>query len=150
MRKGKDLFKVQIFILFILISTCNSRPPPPKCGGRAGTRIIITCRRMGMALLVEIWKKSKILFPSILASRDFNTISPTSFWNKVWFSHQYSGMRMLIPDRDVNPGPEYFHPGSRIQGQRDSGSRVRSASKNLSILTQKMFLSSRGVENMIR
>jgi hypothetical protein len=38
---------------------------------------------MGMALLVEIWKKSKILFPSILASRDFNTISPTSFWNKV-------------------------------------------------------------------
>jgi len=42
-------------------------------GGRAGTRIIITCRRMGMALLVEIWKKSKILFPSILASRDFNT-----------------------------------------------------------------------------
>ena len=52
-------------------------------GGRARTRIIITCRRMGMALLVEIWKKSKILFPSILASRDFNTISPTSFWNKV-------------------------------------------------------------------
>jgi hypothetical protein len=46
-------------------------------------------------------------------------------------------MRMLIPDRDVNPGSEYFHPRSRIQGQRDSGSRVRSASKNLSILTQK-------------
>jgi hypothetical protein len=28
---------------------------------------------------------------------------------------------MLIP----NPGPEFFHPGSRIQGQKDSGSRIR-------------------------
>ena len=33
MRKGKDLFKVQIFILFILIS--NSRPPP-KMRGEGG------------------------------------------------------------------------------------------------------------------
>jgi hypothetical protein len=45
--------------------------------------------------------------------------------------------RMLIPDPDVKPRSEIFHPGSRIQGQKDSGSRIRSASKNLSILTQK-------------
>ncbi len=27
--------------------------------------------------------------------------------------------------RDVYPGSELFHPGSRIQGQKDSGSRIR-------------------------
>jgi hypothetical protein len=37
--------------------------------------------------------------------------------------------RYLIPD------PYSFHPGSRLQGQKDSGSR--SASKNLRILSQK-------------
>jgi hypothetical protein len=39
---------------------------------------------MAMGLLVEIWKRSRIIFPSLLASReDFTTISPTSLWNKV-------------------------------------------------------------------
>jgi hypothetical protein len=27
--------------------------------------------------------------------------------------------------RDAYPGSEFFHPGSRIQGQKDSGSRIR-------------------------
>ncbi len=40
------------------------------------------------------------------------------------------GSGMFIPD------PNFFHPGSRTQGQKDSGSG--SASKNLSILTQKI------------
>jgi hypothetical protein len=31
--------------------------------------------------------------------------------------------------RDVYPGSEFFYPGSRIQGQKDSGSRIRIRTK---------------------
>ncbi len=46
--------------------------------------------------------------------------------------------------RDVYPGSEFFHPKttkSRVKKNPDPGSGT--ASKNLSILTQKLFLSSR-------
>jgi hypothetical protein len=51
-------------------------------------------------------------------------------------------MFTLIPD------PNFFHPGSRIQGQKDSGSRSGSASKNLSISNAKNCFSA--LRNMIR
>jgi hypothetical protein len=35
--------------------------------------------------------------------------------------NQCCGSGMFIPD----PGSEFFHPGSRIQGQKDFGSRIR-------------------------
>jgi hypothetical protein len=46
---------------------------------------------------------------------------------------------MMLRIRDVFPKSEFFHPGSRIQGQKDSGS----AYKNLSISPpKKLFLKS--------
>ncbi len=48
------------------------------------------------------------------------------------------GSEMFTPDLD----PNFFYPGSRIQGQKDPGSG--SASKNLGIFNpKKLFLSSR-------
>jgi hypothetical protein len=44
---------------------------------------------------------------------------------------------MFIPD----PGSEFFHSGSRIQGQNDSGS----ASKNLSIFNPKNCYKALGI-----
>jgi hypothetical protein len=52
----------------------------------------------------------------------------------------------------------FFNPGSRIQGQKDSGSRVKkipdpgsgSASKNSSILTQNIVSKLKALGNMIR
>ena len=42
------------------------------------------------------------------------------------------------------PGSEFFHPGSRIHGQKDSGSRIRIRIKKLTyLLPKKLFLSSR-------
>ncbi len=51
-----------------------------------------------------------------------------------WFylhMKQCCGSGMIIPD------PKFFHSGSWIKGFTDPGSRSASASKNLSILTQK-------------
>jgi hypothetical protein len=31
----------------------------------------------------------------------------------------------LLLIRDAYPGSDFFHPGSQIQGQKDSGSRIR-------------------------
>ncbi len=46
---------------------------------------------------------------------------------------QCCGSGMFIPD----PGSQFFHPGSQIQGQKDFGS----ASKNLSNLNLKQIVS---------
>ncbi len=53
------------------------------------------------------------------------------------WSNTVCGSEMFISD----PGSEVFHPGFRVQGQKDPGSW--SASKNLSIITLKSFLCSR-------
>jgi hypothetical protein len=49
-----------------------------------------------------------------------------SFLNNIFF--HYCGSGMFIPDSTfsiADPGSEFFHRGSRIQGQKDSGSRIR-------------------------
>jgi hypothetical protein len=49
-----------------------------------------------------------------------------------------------VVDLDVYPGFEFFHPGSRIQCQKDSGSRIRFDIKEFNYLKPKnLFLSSR-------
>ncbi len=47
----------------------------------------------------------------------------------------------VLRTRDVYPGSDFFHPGSRVKKIPWSGSA--SASKNLSVLTQKLFPCSR-------
>jgi hypothetical protein len=52
-------------------------------------------------------------------------------------ANPHTNGKAVLRIRDVHPGSEFFP--SRIQGQKDS----KSASKNLCILTQKLFQSSR-------
>ncbi len=53
---------------------------------------------------------------------------------------QCCGSGMFIPD----PGPEFFHPGSQILGQNNSGSRIRIRIKEFKYIEPKnMFLTSR-------
>jgi hypothetical protein len=33
--------------------------------------------------------------------------------------------KAVLRSRDVYPGSKFFHPGSRIQGKKDSGSQIR-------------------------
>jgi hypothetical protein len=40
--------------------------------------------------------------------------------------------------RDVYHGPNFFHPGSQIPGQNDTGSRIRIHIENLSIFNPKI------------
>jgi len=50
---------------------------------------------------------------------------------------RYLQFRKTIGGGDVaDPGPEFFHPGSRIQGQKDA--RIRIRIKDFKFLTQKI------------
>jgi hypothetical protein len=103
--------------------------------GEGLLRTYMTCWRMAMGLLVEIWKRSSMILPSLLASReDFTTISPTSLWNKSDFSTSvaYPGCLSRSPDQNFSI-PD---PGSRVKKIPDPESGAES--KNLSILTQKI------------
>ncbi len=60
----------------------------------------------------------------------------------------FEKVKSLLRIRDVYPGSRIRifsipDPGSRVETIPDSGSISRSASKNLSVLTKKLFLSSR-------
>ncbi len=52
--------------------------------------------------------------------------------------------------RDKHPGSEFFQPGSRVKRLPDPGSGYAAASKNLSFLPKKLFLSSRKYDSVSR
>ncbi len=54
-------------------------------------------------------------------------------WIRIRTRKQCCGSGMFIP----GPGSECFHPGSRIQGQKDSGSRIRIRIKEFKYLNPK-------------
>jgi hypothetical protein len=46
-----------------------------------------------------------------------------------------------VADRGCYPGSEFFHPGSRIQSQKNSGSRIRTHIKKFkNFYPKKLFL----------
>jgi hypothetical protein len=53
----------------------------------------------------------------------------------------FGKLKAVLRIRDVSPESEFFHTGSWIQGQQDSGSRIRIRIKEF--LGLKLFLSSR-------
>ncbi len=64
----------------------------------------------------------------------------------IGYEDQCCGSGMFIPgclSRDVYPGSEFFHPRSRIQGPKDSGSWIRIPIIGFKFLTQKICLCSR-------
>ncbi len=67
---------------------------------------------------------------------------PKEAWQNVY------ALLAVLQIRDVNPGSEFFHPESRIQGQKDSGSQIRIRIKVCKYFQpQKLFLT---LGNMIR
>jgi hypothetical protein len=52
-------------------------------------------------------------------------------------------LKISVADPGCLPGSKFFHPGSRIQGQKDSGSRIRIRIKEfMYFLPKNLFLSS--------
>jgi hypothetical protein len=55
----------------------------------------------------------------------------------------FGKLKAVLRIRDVSPESEFFHTGSWIQGQQDSGSRIRIRIKEF--LGLKLFVSSRKI-----
>jgi hypothetical protein len=68
------------------------------------------------------------------------TSSSSSASDSRTFKNKYKTI-ICVRIRDVYHGSEFFHPGSRIQGQKDSGSRIPQRIKYFQ--PKKLFLSSR-------
>ncbi len=110
------------------------------------------------AFLLQLEKKSPITVHPLLLSVQYRKAFSAIFvfadrFKKVWAyaarsilcpslkgANNWSNLSSTVFRSDVYPGSEFFP--SPIQGQKDSGSRIRIASNNLSIFNPSLFLGS--------